>query len=139
MRNCGSLGFWGMMISPPEPNQKPSNAMNRRRQETHARISPVVILSLILAGAFGAFGGVTYVYFRNCQIKVAREIDAVERRIERHQLDIRTVQMRSDQILNLFAIRKTLEATGTDLVPIPAGVSEDITPEGTPAVASASL
>lgn len=112
--------------------------MNRRRQENHTRISPTVILSLILAGAIGAVGGVTYVYFRNCQIKVAREIDAVERRIEQHQLDIRTVQMRSDQILNLFAIRKTLEDVGTDLVPIPAGVSEEILPAEVPAVATAS-
>jgi len=113
--------------------------MNRHRQETHTRISPVLILSLILAGAIGAIGGITFVYFRNSQIKVTREIDAVERRIEQHQLDIRTVQMRSDQILNLFAIRKTLEDVGTDLVPIPVGVSEDILPSEPPAVASASL
>jgi hypothetical protein len=112
--------------------------MNRHRQEAQTRISPVLIFSLILAGMIGAIGGVTYVYFRNCQIKVAREIDAVERRIEQHQLDIRTVQMRSDQILNLFVIRKTLEDVGTDLVPIPVGVSEDILPSEPPAVASAS-
>lgn len=112
--------------------------MNRRRQENHTRISPVVIFSLILAGAIGAVGGVTYVYFRNSQIKVAREIDAVERRIEQHQLAIRTVQMRSDQILNLFAIRKTLDEVGTELVPIPAGVSEDVLPPNQPAVASSS-
>ena len=102
--------------------------MNRRRQESHQTISPVLILSVILAGAFGAVGGVTYVVYRNCQIKTVREIDAVERRIEQHQLDIRTVQMRADQILNLFAIRKTLEQVGTDLVPIPLGVSEDVLP-----------
>jgi hypothetical protein len=112
--------------------------MNRRRQEVQQRISPVVIFALILAGAIGAFGGITYVYFRNSQIQTAREIDAVERRIEQHKLDIRTVQMRSDQILNLFAIRKTLEETGTDMVPIPVGVSEDILPSDPPAVASAS-
>lgn len=112
--------------------------MNRRRQENHTRISPVVIFSLILAGAIGAVGGVTYVYFRNCQIKVAREIDAVERRIEQHQLGIRTVQMRSDQILNLFSIRKTLDEVGTELVPIPAGVSEDVLPPNPPAVAASS-
>lgn len=112
--------------------------MNRRRQENQTRISPIVILALILAGAIGAVGGVTYVYYRNCQIKVAREIDAVERRTEQHQLDIRTVQMRSDQILNLFAIRKTLGDVGTNLVPIPHGVSEDVNPSNPPAVASVS-
>ena len=78
-------------------------------------------------------------FYRNCQIQTAREIDAVERRIERHQLDIRTVQMRADQILNLFAIRKTLEEVGTELVPIPVGVSEDVLPpDDTTEVASAS-
>ncbi len=114
--------------------------MNRRRQETQQRISPAMILSLILAGAFGAVGGVTYVVYRNCQIKTAREIDVVERRIEQHQLDIRTMQMRTDQILNLFAIRKNLEEIGTELVPIPIGVSEDvITPDDAPEATSASL
>ncbi|QTN31889.1 hypothetical protein HZ994_05940 [Akkermansiaceae bacterium] len=112
--------------------------MNRRRQENHTRISKIAIFSMILAGIIGALGGVTYVVFRNSQIKVAREIDAVERRIEQHQLGIRTVQMRSDQILNLFSIRKTLGDVGTDLVPIPPGVSEDVLPPSTPAVASAS-
>jgi hypothetical protein len=114
--------------------------MNRRRQEPNQRISLAMILSVILAGAFGAVGGVTYVVYRNSQIKTAREIDIVERRIEQHQLDIRTVQMRADQILNLFAIRKNLEETGTDLVPIPIGVSEDVTtPDDAPEATSASL
>lgn len=114
--------------------------MNRRRQENHhQKISPLVIFSVILAMAIGAIGGVTHVVFRNCQIKTAREIDAVERRIEQHQLDIRTVQMRADQILNLFAIRKTLSEVGTDLVPIPVGVSEDVIPtDDAPESASAS-
>ncbi len=118
----------------PEPT-----AMNRRRQEAPQRVSPCAILSLIVAGAIGASGGVAFVHFRNCQIKTVREIDAVERRIEQHQLDIRTVQMRADQILNLFAMRKTLEELGTGLVPIPVGVSEDVLPPDEPtAVASAS-
>ncbi len=105
--------------------------MNRLRQETqNQRISPFVIFAVILAMAIGAVGGVTHVIYRNCQIKTARDIDAVERRIEQHQLDVRTVQMRADQILNLFAIRKTLEEVGTDLVPIPVGVSEDILSAG---------
>jgi hypothetical protein len=131
-----------MSHSPPEnfTPTPPATAMNRRRQETNQRISLAMILSVILAGAFGAIGGVTYVVYRNCQIKTAREIDVVERRIEQHQLDIRTVQMRADQILNLFAIRKNLEETGTDLVPIPIGVSEDvITPDDAPSATSASL
>ena len=111
--------------------------MNRRRQENQTKISPVVIVSLILAGIIGAFGGVKFVYYRNCQIQTAREIDAAETRIEGYKLDIRTVQMRADQILNLFAIRSTLEDIGTDLVPIPLGVSEDIAPAENTSVATA--
>ncbi len=110
--------------------------MNRRRQDPQVRISPAVIFALILAGAIGAVGGITNVYFKNCQIKTAREIDAIEKRIDRHNLTTRTVQMRSDQILNLYAIRTQLEDEGTDLVPIPAGVSEDISPGQPSAVAS---
>lgn len=112
--------------------------MNRRRNESHTRISPIVIFSLILAGAIGAVGGVSFVYYRNCQIQTAREIDKIEQRIEQHKLDIRTVQMRSDQILNLFAIRKTLDEVGTDLVPIPPGVSENIIPAEPQKAATAS-
>jgi hypothetical protein len=112
--------------------------MNRRRQETESRISSFAIFCLVLALAIGAVGGVLRVYYRNCQIKALRDIDVVERRIEKYQLDIRTVQMRQDQILNLFAMRKTLEDLGTDLRPIPAGVSENILPSEPTAVASSN-
>ncbi len=110
--------------------------MNRRRQESHVRISPVVIFALILAGAIGAVGGVANVYYKNCQIKTAREIDAIEKRIDRHKLATRTIQMRSDQILNLYSIRTQLAEEGTDLVQIPPGVSEDISPVEPSALAS---
>ncbi len=112
--------------------------MNRRRHEIENRISSFAIFSLVLALAIGAVGGVLRVYYRNCQIKAMREIDVVEQRIEKHQLDIRTNQMRQDQILNLFAMRKTLEDLRTDLRPIPAGVTEKILPSEPTAVASSN-
>lgn len=112
--------------------------MNRRRQEPLSRISPIVIFSFILAGAIGASGGISYVYFRNKQIQTVREIDVIERRIEHHQLGIRTVQMRADQILNLFAIRTTLEEVGTELVAIPSGAAENVLPTEPTAVADAT-
>jgi len=112
--------------------------MNRRRQETESRISSFTIFCLILALALGAVGGVMRVYYRNCQIKAMRDIDVVERRIEKHQLEIRTVQMRQDQLLNLFAMRKTLEDLGTTLRPIPAGVTEKVLPSEPTAVASSN-
>jgi len=110
--------------------------MNRRRQDIQKRISSFAIFAFVLAGAIGAIGGITHVVYRNAQIKSLREIDLVERRIEQHQLDIRTVQMRKDQILNLFSMRTSLEQLGTNLRPIPAGMSENILPAERTAVAS---
>jgi len=112
--------------------------MNRRRQETESRISSFAIFCLVLALALSAVGGVLRVYCRNCQIKAMREIDIVERRIEKHLLDVRTIQMRQDQILNLFAMRKTLEDLGTEMRPMPAGVAEKILPSEPTAVASSN-
>jgi|688.fasta_scaffold20065_9 hypothetical protein len=112
--------------------------MNRRRQENENRISTFTIFCLILALGISAVGGVLRVYYRNCQIKAMREIDMVEQRIEKHQLDIRTIQMRQDQILNLFAMRKTLEDLKTELIPIPSGVSEKVLPSETNTVASSN-
>ncbi|MEY3394690.1 MAG: hypothetical protein RL346_926 [Verrucomicrobiota bacterium] len=111
--------------------------MNRRRQDTENRISTFAIFSLVLALAISAVGGVLCVYYRNCQIEAMREIDVVERRIEKHHLDIRTIQMRQDQILNLFAMRKTLKDLGTDMKPIPPGLTENVVPaESNPIAAS---
>ena len=112
--------------------------MNRRRHENDNRISSYAIFCLLLALGIGAVGGVLRVYYRNCQIKAMREIDVVEQRIEKHQLDIRTIQMRQDQILNLFAMRKSLEDLGTDLRPIPPGVTEKILPSENNTVASSN-
>ncbi len=112
--------------------------MNRRRQEQSTHICPILVCALILAGVLGSVGGIVHVVYRNSQIKTAREIDRVERRIESHQLAIRTVQMRSDQILNLFAIRSRLEAQGTDLIPIIPGICEKIDNPSIPDLASTS-
>jgi hypothetical protein len=46
--------------------------------------------------------------------------------------------MRQDQILNLFAMRKTLEDLGTEMRPMPAGVTEKILPSEPTAVASSN-
>lgn len=115
-------------------NRNLTNA--RRRQEPARRSSRFVIFSLILALVIGATGGVMNVVFKNSQIKTAREIDAIEKRIDRHKLAARTITMRSDQILNLYTIRTQLKDAKTTLVPIPPGVTEDILPTQPSAVAS---
>ncbi len=98
--------------------------MNRRRNESRTPAS--VFFSLILAAVIAASGGVLHAYYKNRQVQVAREIDAIDRRVEQCRLDIRTTDMRSDQLLNRFAIRKQIEENGSSLRPIPTGVIEEI-------------
>lgn len=100
--------------------------MNRRRNETRTPAS--VFFALILAAAIAAAGGVLHAFYKNRQVQVSREIDAIDRRIEQQRLDIRTIEMRSDQLLNRFVIRKQIEENGSSLRPIPMGVAEEVDP-----------
>ncbi len=100
--------------------------MNRRRNEPRTRASTVI--SLILFAVIAACGGIVHALFKNTQIQVNREIDAIERRCEQYKLDVRTTQMRMDQLLNRFVIREQLEESGSSLVPIPLGLIEEVGP-----------
>lgn len=98
--------------------------MNRRRNES--RTPALVFFALFLAAAIAAAGGVLHAYYKNRQVQISREIRAIERRIDQSRLDIRTTEMRKDQLLNRFVIRKQIEANGSSLRPIPVGVVEEI-------------
>ena len=101
--------------------------------------TPVSIFFALIGGfVIAAGGGVQHAVYKNRQVKITREIDAIELRIEQYKLDIRTTQMRSDAILNRFTIRKQLEDTGSALRPIPPGLPEDVNQAPPAAVASAS-
>lgn len=100
--------------------------MNRRRNEP--RSSGFSIFALLIGAAIIAAGGVLHVYYKNSQIQMTRKIDAIERRIEQYRLDISTTQMRMDQQLNRFVIRKQLEQNGSTLHPISVAVVEEIDP-----------
>jgi len=114
--------------------------MNRRRNDSGHRTHPTTVVAISLALAIAALGGIWQAWMKNRQIQVKREIDAVERRCGQHQLDIRTAEMRKDQLLNRFAIRQQLAELGSDLVPIPMGVTEEISlktqPADPPAIAA---
>jgi hypothetical protein len=71
---------------------------------------------------------VLHAYYKNRQVTITREIDAVDHRVEQYRLDIRTTEMRMDQLLNRFVIRKQIEDNGSTLRPIPMGVVELIDP-----------
>jgi hypothetical protein len=105
--------------------------MNRRRNEP--RIPAFVIFAVILAAAIAASGGVLHAYYKNRQVQASREIDAVDRRVEQYRLDIRTTQMRMDQLLNRFVIRQQLEDNGSSLRPISLAVVEEIDSVTSPA------
>jgi cell division protein FtsL len=98
--------------------------MNRRRDEPRTPVS--VFIAVILAAAISAAGGVLHAYYKNQQVKTSREIDAIDRNIEHCRLEIRTTEMRMDQLLNRFVIRKQLEENGSSLRPISLSVVEEI-------------
>jgi Ni,Fe-hydrogenase III large subunit len=98
--------------------------MNRRRNQSRTPFS--VLLSLFLAAGIATVGGVGHAFYKNQQIQVSREIDAIEQRVEQYRLDIRTTEMRVDQLLNRFVIRKQMEINGSMLRSIPIGVVEKI-------------
>lgn len=98
--------------------------MNRRRDEP--KTSASVIIAIILAATIAAGGGVLHVICKNRQIQVTREIDKIERNVEHYRLEIRTSEMRMDQLLNRFVIRKQLEENRSALRPISASVVEEI-------------
>jgi hypothetical protein len=98
--------------------------MNRRRNETRTPAS--TFFALFLAAAIAAAGGVLHAFYKNCQVQISREIDATDRRVEQCRLDIRNTEMRMDNLLNRYVIRKQIEENGSSLRPIPLGVVEDI-------------
>ena len=100
--------------------------MHRRKSEP--RTSASVIFALVAAALIAAGGGVLHVYYKNRQIQVAREIDAIEQRVEQYQFDVRTTQYRMDQLLNRYAIRQQLEDNASSLCSIPLGVIEEVDP-----------
>ncbi|MCX6868398.1 MAG: hypothetical protein NTV46_19770 [Verrucomicrobia bacterium] len=100
--------------------------MNRRRHESHTSGFPIFVLLFI--AAIIAAGGALYVFYKNSQIKITREIDAIERRVEHYRLEIRTTEMRMEQLLNRYVIRKQLEANGSPLRPISIAIVEEIDP-----------
>ncbi|MEO5716320.1 MAG: hypothetical protein ABIT37_22765 [Luteolibacter sp.] len=103
--------------------------MNRRRNESRPSMS--IFFAVILAAVIVAGGGVLHAYYKNRQVTITREIDAIDRRVEQYRLDIRTTEMRMDQLLNRFVIRKQIEENGSTLRPIPMGAVEDIDPSNT--------
>ncbi len=99
--------------------------MNRRKQQ-QSKISACALIAVILTVSIAATGGVMYVKFKNRQIQITREIDEISRDIEHCRLEVRTIDMRTDQLLNRYLIRKRLEEQRSRLRPINVAVVEEI-------------
>ncbi|TAG09849.1 MAG: hypothetical protein EAZ42_05405 [Verrucomicrobia bacterium] len=97
---------------------------HRRNEQPKIRLSTIIALGLgmLLAGS----GGVLHAYYKNRQIDAKRQTDAIERRIDQYRLDMRMVDMRMDQLLNRFVIRKKIQENGSALRPISLDVVEEV-------------
>jgi len=100
--------------------------VNRRRNQEP--VNRFMILVMIGSAAIGAAGGILIAYYKNRQVKVARETEQVEERIAAHEDDIRTVEMRMDQMLNRYVMRDQLRDQGSALRPIPKSVIDVVDP-----------
>ncbi|MEY4244167.1 MAG: hypothetical protein RLZZ245_1752 [Verrucomicrobiota bacterium] len=100
--------------------------MNRRRNETRTPAS--AFIALFLAAVIAASGGVLHAFYKNRQIQISREIDAIDRRVEQYALDVRNTEMRMDLLLNRFVISKQIEEGGSLLRPIPVSAIEQVDP-----------
>lgn len=108
------------------------------RQKSAPRTRPSTYAAMILTGVIIAGGGMLHADYKYRQIKVTREIAAVENHIQQCQLDIGITQMHTANLLNCFTIQKQLNASGSSLRPIPTGVTEEVISSPPSAVAAAN-
>jgi cell division protein FtsL len=101
--------------------------MNRRR--TTENLGSFSVFLIVAAAIFVVSAGVLFAFLKNRQIEVAREIEKVEDRIAKHEMDIKTAEMRIDQLTNRYAMRDQLRQNGSALVAIPASAVEAVAPD----------
>ena len=101
--------------------------MNRRKTEKAnlgmGHLTLLVAVAVLLAGA-----GVFHVYVKNRQIKVSRQIQAVEERISQYKLDITNLEVRLDDQLNPILINDRLTEMSSDLRRIPLDAVKEVSP-----------
>ena len=99
--------------------------MNRRRTGGgglgFGSVALLIAAAVVMAGA-----GVFHAYVKNRQIQVVREIEAAERRIDEHDLRIRTLQMMLDEQLNRYLLADRLREIASGLEEIPVGEIEEV-------------
>lgn len=114
--------------------------MNRPKSAARPSRTPIsTFVVLVVSTVVIAFGGVRHAMLKNRQIQTTREIDAIERRIEQYKLDIRTTEMRNDNLRNRYAICEKLKEAGSRLRPIPIGLAEEINLATRPTAVASTL
>lgn len=88
-----------------------------RKKRNSKQLSIIMFNILMVFGVF-CCGGTFYTVLKNKQIHLARQIETVQSRTDQHGMDIRTEQMRVDQLLDRYMIRERLRVTGSQLQPI---------------------
>lgn len=112
--------------------------MNRHRSAPKTPVS--VFVTLAAAAAVAATGGALHAICKNRQVLAERTIDATERRIGQHRLDIQIAEVRMDEMLDRYELKDRLRAAGTRMVEVSHGDVEEVSPlKPSPAVASADL
>lgn len=104
--------------------------MNRRRNQP--TLSRFTILVLLAGAVITAFGAILFACYKNRQVQLAREIEDVEQQIAAHEDEIRTVQMRMDQLLNRYVMRDQLRELGSTMRAIPPGAVEVVADPANP-------
>jgi len=100
--------------------------MNRRRMIKKKDLSFGQIILLAVAVLLVATAGVHFVYLKNKQIDLVREIEHTKNRIAEHEYDLRGLQSREDDILDRYLIRDRLRLVNSTMVEIPAEVIEHV-------------
>ena len=101
--------------------------MNRRRKMKPDLGFGTVVLLIVTAVVMAA-AGVFHAYLKNRQIKVARQIQAVEERISQYKLDITNLEVRLDDQLNPILINDRLTEMSSDLRRIPLDAVKEVSP-----------
>jgi len=100
--------------------------MNRRRviRRKSLSIGQLVLLTAAILAVTAA--GVHYVYLKNRQIDLVREIEHTKNQIAEYEYDLRGMQSREDEALDRYLIRDHLKLANSRMVAIPAEVIEHI-------------
>lgn len=99
--------------------------MSKNKKKTANLSQPLVALLILTAISLGGTG-ICHTVMKNHQLKVQREIDRVDSRIQEHDRDQTNLEIRVGQMENWALLQETLVASPTQLRRIPLQAIEDI-------------